>query len=840
MSAEPEEIAYKRLSFEDLLFTSYVYKRNFRNRFTGKVTHPATSKAPREPTVPVASAAASMVSTEAADPPGRTPSIVEDKQSMSIDSISTAGFEKLQAHSESSLEDSERLGYYSSDALAGSSTYPDPGFPARDSGTTVVTEGLDDQKVQLHDAHDPLQKLQSEEYPTPAPIESRTWDTPPQLPELDPSLGDLNWVPEDSPMDLHVRKMAAELVPSGSQERSEQLPQSVLNEDPAAEEIRTSHLKALERGQAIVQADAIAGVTAPLNPDRISSKQNVSYIDPVYNGLVSRGEDGLVTLPLAQDYVSLHDSLTSLKMYWMDVDIRQVSKGYGFPGQQNGGHFIRAVLERWCCAEFAKACYFQDIVAIDTWIERGFQADSLIPKRPISMTLTRPLHFAAEFGRTETARLLIARGVLIDERLSTEVANCKSLLWPFEKPPGKSENKQHSESNGGSEALILGTRNSRFNGYTPLHIAVARGQIAMAELLLNSGAATELRNSDGLDPMHLACKMGNVEIVKCLVKHGASLDQMCCDGFLPIHLAVTSGSPDLVRYLCGLGLNTEAATKSTRFTPLQIACSRSTSEVVQVLLRMGARTPSSYDVLEWTDHPLGIAVFKRNSAIVKSLLAIDNAAFLRREGRYGTTILHEFVATTRCSARGFNPEDEREVLQLLLSCRGLASSNDNRRRQPLHLAAAIKESEWGSNRMPLEDVIQMLVKAGAEVHANDMHLHDPLYLACREGGERAVKTLLACGARVTPRTENNSHYEAVSKRTDATTDSSRRLMDLLDNAASTRQPHKAAPGSPATNFSWPIQVFGGGGVPRSEWFGTFLCPRDPPPLPPAHLTTGPR
>ena len=118
--------------------------------------------------------------------------------------------------------------------------------------------------------------------------------------------------------------------------------------------------------------------------------------------------------------------------------------------------------------------------------------------------------------------------------------------------------------------------------------------------------------------------------------------------------------------------------------------------------------------------------------------------------------------------------------------------------------------------MPLEDVIQMLVKAGAEVHANDMYLHDPLYLACHEGGERAVKTLLACGACVIPRSENNSHYEAVFKRTDTTTDSARRLMDLLDNAASTRQPHKAAHGSPATNFSWPIQAFRGGDVPCSD------------------------
>jgi hypothetical protein len=106
--------------------------------------------------------------------------------------------------------------------------------------------------------------------------------------------------------------------------------------------------------------------------------------------------------------------------------------------------------------------------------------------------------------------------------------------------------------------------------------------------------------------------------------------------------------------------------------------------------------------------------------------------------------------------------------------------------------------------------------------------------------ERAVKTLLACGACVTPRSETNSYYEAISKRTDTTTDSSRQLVDLLDNATSTHQPHTAAPGFPATNFSWPLQVFEGSDEPRSDWSGTFLHPRDPPPLPPACLTTGSR
>jgi hypothetical protein len=76
-------------------------------------------------------------------------------------------------------------------------------------------------------------------------------------PELDPFIGDLNWVPDDSLVDLYFRKIATELVTLGIQKRLEQLSQSVLNEGPSVEEeIRTFHLKAPERGRSIIQVGA--------------------------------------------------------------------------------------------------------------------------------------------------------------------------------------------------------------------------------------------------------------------------------------------------------------------------------------------------------------------------------------------------------------------------------------------------------------------------------------------------------------------------------------------------------------------------------------------------------
>ena len=61
-------------------------------------------------------------------------------------------------------------------------------------------------------------------------------------------------------------------------------------------------------------------------------------------------------------------------------------------------------------------------------------------------------------------------------------------------------------------------------GETPLGMAVARGHVAIARLLLASGADVERRNGSGATPLHVAAEHGQVATATVLLASGAVVD----------------------------------------------------------------------------------------------------------------------------------------------------------------------------------------------------------------------------------------------------------------------------------------------------------------------------
>lgn len=84
-------------------------------------------------------------------------------------------------------------------------------------------------------------------------------------------------------------------------------------------------------------------------------------------------------------------------------------------------------------------------------------------------------------------------------------------------------------------------------GFTPLHVAAARGDAHIIRALLSAGALPTLPGSEGLLPIHVASSTGQLAAVRVLLEAApqAAL-QKTQDGLTPLHVAAQEGHDALV------------------------------------------------------------------------------------------------------------------------------------------------------------------------------------------------------------------------------------------------------------------------------------------------------
>jgi len=117
-----------------------------------------------------------------------------------------------------------------------------------------------------------------------------------------------------------------------------------------------------------------------------------------------------------------------------------------------------------------------------------------------------PLHSAAFFGDTGTAKLLIDNGADV---------NAKEKY-----------------------------------GDTPLHVAAFWGKIDVAKLLIDNGADVNAKNEWGDTPLHVAVKRGKIDVAKLLISKGANVNAQNKWGMTPLKRAIKGGhkeTADLLR-----------------------------------------------------------------------------------------------------------------------------------------------------------------------------------------------------------------------------------------------------------------------------------------------------
>ena len=242
------------------------------------------------------------------------------------------------------------------------------------------------------------------------------------------------------------------------------------------------------------------------------------------------------------------------------------------------------------------------------------------------------LHYAAENGRNDVARLLIGNGAHID------LAD-KDGFTPL----------HLAVKNGRRDmAELLIDKGANVNardpaGGTALHWAAWNEYSDIAEMLIAKGANIDVKNNQGVAPLYLASVKGSVATVKLLVGKGAAIDIFAAsvlgdaervktfltdkpfsanakgpNGFTPLYCATAAGQKNIVELLIagGADLNAKAYTGAT---PLFAAVWNNDVNVAEVLIAKGADLNAVAEKLG-SSTPLHTASAKGFTAMAKLLV----------------------------------------------------------------------------------------------------------------------------------------------------------------------------------------------------------------------------
>ena len=220
--------------------------------------------------------------------------------------------------------------------------------------------------------------------------------------------------------------------------------------------------------------------------------------------------------------------------------------------------------------------------------------------------------------------------------------------------------------------------------FAPLHTAAMRGQVGMVKMLLEAGADKNVEGRIGIPPLHYAAVNGYTNVVRLLLDAGA-----ICGHRYTFLYTVRSGHTDIVRLLLDAGAD-KTICDGKRNSVLHFAVQFGHIDIVKLLLDAGMNT-NVVDECHMT--PLHRAV------VNEDILSVELLTF---------------------------SDPEKTALDI----------KSNAGRTALHIAA-----EKGNN-----DIVKLLLSAGANIDAQCKADFTPLHTAVKHGHTETVKLLLDNGA----------------------------------------------------------------------------------------------
>ncbi|XP_028329934.1 ankyrin-2b isoform X7 [Gouania willdenowi] len=318
-----------------------------------------------------------------------------------------------------------------------------------------------------------------------------------------------------------------------------------------------------------------------------------------------------------------------------------------------------------------------------------------------------------------------------------------------------------------SKMMVNRTTENGKSGFTPLHIAAHYGNVNVATLLLNRGAAVDFTARNGITPLHVASKRGNTNMVRLLLDRGSQIDAKTRDGLTPLHCAARSGHDTAVELLLEKGAPLLARTKNG-LSPLHMAAQGDHVECVKHLLQHKA--PVDDVTLDYLT-ALHVAAHCGHYRVTKLLL--DKRANPNARALNGFTPLHIACKKNRV-----------KVMELLVKYGASIQAITESGLTPIHVAAFMGHL----------NIVLLLLQNGASPDVSNIRGETALHMAARAGQVEVVRCLLRNGGMVDARAREDQTPLHIASRLGKT-----EIVQLLLQ-------HMAHPDAATTNGYTPLHI----------------------------------
>jgi ankyrin repeat protein len=406
------------------------------------------------------------------------------------------------------------------------------------------------------------------------------------------------------------------------------------------------------------------------------------------------------------------------------------------------------------------------------WIAAG------VPLDTTNFAGQTALHQAATTGQVEFVKSLLAgrasTGIRdtngwtpLDAAIQARQADCIHLLLPENPADTHSErgltmslHAAAAAGNIGALAAILETETNlevrNELGLTPLQVAVTKGHLAAAALLVDKGADVKVRDPEGNSLLHQILLQEQLTIYDRPPTHWLErVEQDQSKKLYVQYLTVGQNeqgpNPLLQAASFLLASGADAAVKNQAGnTPMQLIVDQKTGrgvfffdndreKLLQLLCARGSIVDERDAEGNTALHRLCTGFYDADK--VESLASlIASGADLNATNHLGQTPLH--VASKKIGLWDNNDPPVNDPFQLLIYKKADVNARDNQGRTPLHVLL-ISDTSFK------DEATHLLISAGANPNLRDNEGKTPLHLVASSGlafSERAVQNLLDAGA----------------------------------------------------------------------------------------------